>query len=249
MPGSSSVNSSPPEPRHRVALAHAGQEPLRDRAQQLVARGLAQRVVHLLEAVEVDEEERHAVAIAVRLGQSDLEPVLEQAPVGKPRERVVVRERAQPFAELARRRRRRRARQRAGPRRAAPCAARPARGRRRGAAAPPRRSRSRLPAPATAPRAPRARPPGRRAARPRSGPRARRASGERGAARRPRWRRPRARRARGWPGRGALPRAGAAPRPDEVRIRCPPWRSRSGEGTTAGLIGDGQRSRAGSGGS
>ena len=50
------------EPRERVVVAHAGAEPRPDLAQHLVAGMVAQRVVELLEAVEVDEQERELVA-------------------------------------------------------------------------------------------------------------------------------------------------------------------------------------------
>ena len=64
----------------RQALAEAGQE-------EGVARGIAKRVVVLLEAVEVEEREHDAVGAAVR-PELGLEVVDQSPPVGKPRQRV-----------------------------------------------------------------------------------------------------------------------------------------------------------------
>ena len=58
------------EPRQHVAGAQAGRELVRDRGQQLVAHEVAKAVVHQLEAVDVDEEDRVAV-IAHALGASE----------------------------------------------------------------------------------------------------------------------------------------------------------------------------------
>ena len=46
------------EPRHRVELAHAGAQPLGAGLEQPVARRVAERVVDLLEAVEVEAQDR-----------------------------------------------------------------------------------------------------------------------------------------------------------------------------------------------
>ncbi len=85
--GSRTANSSP---LRRPTVAPAGdglQQPGRQLAQQLVARGVAADVVDLLEAVEVAEQDRTAGTGAERL----LEPVGEQHPVGQPGEGVVQR--------------------------------------------------------------------------------------------------------------------------------------------------------------
>ena len=42
------------QPRHCVGGAHAGEQPLRHCAQQRIAGRVAERIVHLLEAVEVE---------------------------------------------------------------------------------------------------------------------------------------------------------------------------------------------------
>ena len=90
------------QPRDGVPFAHALAEPLRDAAQQLVARGVAEAVVDLLEAIEVDEDEPHALAVAVSLRERDLEAVLEEPPVREPGERVPVSEGVEALLERAR---------------------------------------------------------------------------------------------------------------------------------------------------
>ena len=49
------------QPREQILLAHLAREALRDLAQQVVAALVAEDVVDLLEAVEVDEQQREAV--------------------------------------------------------------------------------------------------------------------------------------------------------------------------------------------
>jgi hypothetical protein len=73
------------QPCHRVARAHAAAEPVRELLQEAVADMVAQRVVDLLEAVEVEEEEGQGPAEA----QGVLEPLAQQAAVGEPGQRVV----------------------------------------------------------------------------------------------------------------------------------------------------------------
>ena len=63
-----------------------------DLEQELVARVVAERVVDLLEPVEVHEHDRRAVAAAFRGAERDLGPVAEHHPVGQVGERVVERE-------------------------------------------------------------------------------------------------------------------------------------------------------------
>src|SRR3712207_7606675 len=57
----------------------------------LVPRVMPERVVELLEAVEVDEQQGELAALLLRRGDRGAEPVHEVAPVGEPRE--VVRDR------------------------------------------------------------------------------------------------------------------------------------------------------------
>ena len=60
--------------RYGVTVAHAGLQALRRLAQQLVSGSMAERVVHLLEPVQIQEHGEHASAIALRpfdcLGQA-----------------------------------------------------------------------------------------------------------------------------------------------------------------------------------
>ncbi|OIQ92176.1 hypothetical protein GALL_258530 [mine drainage metagenome] len=88
------------EEQHELVAAGAGDgidvadaAGYRDRHidQQLVADGVAKAVVHVLEAIEVDENDRDGLAVPLRQGDGVLQPVVEQIAVGKPGERVVVR--------------------------------------------------------------------------------------------------------------------------------------------------------------
>ena len=64
-------------------------EPLGHAPEELVARGVAEGVVHRLEVVEVDEGDGDAGAVATVATMGDGHPVLEQGAVGQARERVV----------------------------------------------------------------------------------------------------------------------------------------------------------------
>ena len=59
-------------------------QPLGDRAQQLVAAGMAERVVDLLELVEVDEQQRRQLLGALLGRQQIAHLVAEIDPVGQP---------------------------------------------------------------------------------------------------------------------------------------------------------------------
>ena len=78
-----------PEPGHRVALAHAGRQPLGDLLQQHIAHVVAQRVVQGLEVVQVQAQQRAQHAGAGTGGKRLLQPVHHQAAVGQVREGVV----------------------------------------------------------------------------------------------------------------------------------------------------------------
>ena len=79
------------EPRHDVGLAHDLAQPLGDRAQQLVAAGVAQRVVDLLELVEVDEVYGERTA-APQGGERRVHLVAEEGAVGQVGQHVVARQ-------------------------------------------------------------------------------------------------------------------------------------------------------------
>ncbi|MNS95106.1 hypothetical protein D3C72_1293490 [compost metagenome] len=68
--------------RHRIGLAHQLRQPFACQAQQRVARGVAARVVDVLEVVEVDEHQRADGMVARRGGQQVADAVHQQAPVG-----------------------------------------------------------------------------------------------------------------------------------------------------------------------
>ena len=74
----------------RVAAAQGRRQARGDGAQQGVALGMAEGVVHQLEAVDIDEHHRQRPGAALRLGDREFEPVLEQHAVGQMGELVVV---------------------------------------------------------------------------------------------------------------------------------------------------------------
>ena len=70
------------EARDGVAHAHAARQALRDVAQELVADGVAERVVHDLEAVEIEEHHGGDALAALRLRQRLPQPVEKEHAVG-----------------------------------------------------------------------------------------------------------------------------------------------------------------------
>ena len=60
------ANSSPPEPRHAILVAREAGQPIGQFADQVVSGRMAERVVDVLESVEVEIEERNARAVAPR---------------------------------------------------------------------------------------------------------------------------------------------------------------------------------------
>jgi hypothetical protein len=73
----------------RVHLAHAGAESPRNFLEHQITRRMAQGVVDILEAVEVEEQQRRHVASTADAGDRVLEPLEEQDAVGQAGERVV----------------------------------------------------------------------------------------------------------------------------------------------------------------
>ena len=65
-------------------------EPFRHALQELVAQGVPQRVVDLLEAVQIQEEHGQGAFLAPGGVQGGLEPLREEQPVGKPGQAVEV---------------------------------------------------------------------------------------------------------------------------------------------------------------
>ena len=88
--GNSTANSSPPrratvsDARKRAAQAR------RHFLQNQIAGVMAERVVDLLEAVEIDQQHGEALLIAMRAQDRLLQPIEEQRAIGKIGERVVI---------------------------------------------------------------------------------------------------------------------------------------------------------------
>jgi hypothetical protein len=78
------------DPRHQVALAHAAHQKARDLDQRLVARLVAAAVVDQLEPVDVDEQHRGLLAVAIDAVAQPLERAHEAAAVGKVDQRILV---------------------------------------------------------------------------------------------------------------------------------------------------------------
>jgi hypothetical protein len=77
------------EAGHGVAGPHARVEPLRDLDEEPVAGGVAEAVVDLLEAVQVEEEDGHRGRLPLGPLEGVVDPVLEQGPVGQRGQGVV----------------------------------------------------------------------------------------------------------------------------------------------------------------
>ncbi len=84
------------EPRNEIVAAHDMRKPQGDIADELVADRMAERVVDVLEMIEVDVEHRHRRAAALDVGDHRLQPLAEEIPVRQAAQRVVQREIAQP---------------------------------------------------------------------------------------------------------------------------------------------------------
>ena len=79
-----------------VVVAHGVGQPLRHRADQLVADRMAERVVDVLEVVEVDIEHGRRRAALAHVRDHRLEALAEKDAVGQAAERIVQRKMAQP---------------------------------------------------------------------------------------------------------------------------------------------------------
>ena len=78
--------------RHRVGEPHHAEQALRDVFQHLVAGLVAQAVVDVLEAVEVQEQHGHLAAVALGTGQRLRQAVRQQLAVRQAGQCVVVRQ-------------------------------------------------------------------------------------------------------------------------------------------------------------
>ena len=79
-----------------VAPAHRGAQTIRDLDEQLVAHRVAERVVDLLEAIDVEEEQREDLIGALRALEGDVDLLTKALAVRQRRERVVVGEMPNP---------------------------------------------------------------------------------------------------------------------------------------------------------
>src|ERR687887_440845 len=79
------------EPGHGIAGPERPVETPGDDREKLVAGLVAERIVHELEAIQVEEEDRDAVALALGPRQGQPDTIEEQHAVGEPGERVVQR--------------------------------------------------------------------------------------------------------------------------------------------------------------
>ena len=87
------------EARHGVRGARRLDDALRDRLQQAVAGVVAERIVDVLEVVEVEEHDRDEALAALRQGERVLHAVAEQVAVRQQRQRIVEGELAQLLLE------------------------------------------------------------------------------------------------------------------------------------------------------
>src|SRR6476620_11594064 len=83
------------EARHQLVSAHHMAEPLGDRENELVADMVAERVVDVLEVIEVDEEYGGGGPAAAHFADQLLHPLAEIDAVGQSADRIVQRKVAQ----------------------------------------------------------------------------------------------------------------------------------------------------------
>ena len=86
--------------RQQVGLAQRARQRGRHALQELVADAMAERVVDVLEAVEVDEQHADAMAAALGLRDRLRQALVQQQPVGQAGQRVARREILQPLLGL-----------------------------------------------------------------------------------------------------------------------------------------------------
>src|SRR4029077_10211713 len=77
------------ETGNRVGFAQAGSEAATNLDQQLIASCVSQTVVDHFEAIQVDEQHRQLLAVALRAGEAVGDAVEEQSTVWQTRQRVV----------------------------------------------------------------------------------------------------------------------------------------------------------------
>ena len=72
------------EARHGVDFSDRGDQPGADLGEQLVAELVSERVVDLLEAVQVDQQQAHSRALATSGKQGLRQPVVQQLAIWQP---------------------------------------------------------------------------------------------------------------------------------------------------------------------
>jgi hypothetical protein len=80
-----------PKSRNGVTRAHCATQSMRDLLQQQVTVVMAERIVHVLEAVEVHHQQGQATLVAMRARDRRGKPILEQRAIGEIGEGVVQR--------------------------------------------------------------------------------------------------------------------------------------------------------------
>ncbi len=76
--------------RHRIVLVDAGGQARGDILEHAIARGMAQRIVDRLEAIEVEKQQHHPVTMACGLLQAVVQTVLEQGSIRQLGEAIVI---------------------------------------------------------------------------------------------------------------------------------------------------------------
>jgi hypothetical protein len=79
-------------PADGIRGANTAQQPCRDRLQKKIADSMAQGIVDLLEPIQIDEQQAHALARWARGGDRLLDAVVEQGAIGQIGEHVVLSE-------------------------------------------------------------------------------------------------------------------------------------------------------------
>ena len=84
------------EPRHDVSIAHRALEPPRDLLEQRVADDVSERVVDLLETIEIEEMHGEPIAVPTALLHGRFKLAQEQDPIGEVGQSVAMREMPDP---------------------------------------------------------------------------------------------------------------------------------------------------------
>ena len=78
------------EPRHRVGRAQGAAQARRHFLQHQIAGVMAERVVDLLEAIEIDQQDRQALVVAMRAQDRLLQAIEEQRAIRQVGQRIVI---------------------------------------------------------------------------------------------------------------------------------------------------------------